>query len=375
MKIAILTHPLRFNYGGIIQNYALQTVLKRMGHDVMTIDVHPDKSLGYIILSYLKRNVMHFVLRKNVPTHLFLNLTRKQFLSISANLQKFIKKNISTTEYIRSYSLLSKLNESDFEVFIVGSDQVWQKQFLPATLLNFLQKDNVLRIAYAASFGQSQWQLNESFTIKCKQLLARFKAVSVREISAVGLCKSYLERDVKLVLDPTLLLTANDYNALLPASSVKREKNIMCYILDPNQNKERIKKDAADYFRASCVEVKPKVVDLKCGTNINDMIVPPIEEWLQEIRDAEFVVTDSFHGMAFSIIFNKQFIAIGNYKRGIDRFQTLLSKLNLLERLVDDDVNLGQYLLLHKQIDYSIVNKILEVERKDSMLFLAKALK
>ena len=110
MKIGILTHPLRTNYGGVLQNYALQKTLSNLGHDVLTIDRHNDKSKTYMFFSFLKRNIEHYLLgKRDIPTTYHINLSRKQFLFISQNIQNFIKENTKCTNYITSQQ---KLKES-----------------------------------------------------------------------------------------------------------------------------------------------------------------------------------------------------------------------------------------------------------------------
>ena len=374
MKIGILTHPLRFNYGGLLQNYALQQVLKRLGHDVYTIDVHQDKSSIYRLLSFIKRNILYVLGKKNIPTHYYVNITRRQFLKISENLQPFIASHINTTEYISSYKDLHKTKKYNFDAYVVGSDQVWLKLFAPITFLDFIEKSKILKIAYAASFGNSDWSYGTQLTEKCKRLAKLFDGISVRESSAIQLCKKYLDVDATLVLDPTLLLTQDNYNELCSDVARTNENIIMKYILDNTALKESISNTLSKQLGLTIKEVKPKEKELKSCVNIEDMVIPPISEWIAGFRDADFVVTDSFHGMVFSIIYNKQFIVIGNYKRGIDRFTSLLSMLNLMDRLVTEDIDMDGYLSKISNIDYNKVNDIIEKNRIKSKEFLLRML-
>ena len=374
MKIGILTHPLRFNYGGILQNYALQKTLIDMGHDVYTIDVHQDKSSVYRFLSYIKRNILYILGKRSISTHYYVNITRRQFLKISENLQPFIASHIRTTEYIPSYEDLNKVKKYNFDAYVVGSDQVWLKQFVPVTFFDFLEKSKVKKIAYAASFGNSNWSYGAKLTKECKRLAQLFNGISVRESSAIQLCRKYLDVDATLVLDPTLLLTRDDYNDLCREQKKPKDKIIMKYILDQSQQKEAIAHTLKTLLGLTIKEVKPKEKEFKPSVNIEDLVIPPISEWLAGFRDADFVVTDSFHGMVFSIIYNKQFIAIGNYKRGIDRFTSLLSMLNLMDRLVPEDVDINEYLSKITNIDYNKVNDIIAKNKAMSKGFLLRML-
>ena len=129
MKIGILTHPLRTNYGGILQNYALQYVLRSLGYSVETINWQENKSVIYIVISYVYRLFAHYVLRKkHIPTDMFLNVTNKQFLYISSNIQTFIKEYIKLSKQISSLKKIGEVNGFSYDAIIVGSDQVWLQQ-------------------------------------------------------------------------------------------------------------------------------------------------------------------------------------------------------------------------------------------------------
>lgn len=374
MKIGILTHPLRMNYGGILQNYALQHVLKSMGHSVETIDWQENKSVSYIVASYLYRMFMHYILRrKQVPTDMFLNLTKKQFLYVSSPIQTFIRNNIKTSQPIPSIKELRKANGYGYDAIVVGSDQVWCNQYVPTMYLDFVETSRLIRIAYAASFGKDCWTYNESVTKACQHLAKKFQAISVREDSGVELCNKYLNVQAQQVLDPTLLLDSDVYSSLL-SKEEKSAPYLMTYVLDVNQDKEQIVRSVSDKLHLPEVTIRENKQTWKLFGDNSSLVVKPIESWLRGIRDAEFVVTDSFHGVAFSIIFNRQFIAIGNKKRGLARFQSLLRQFDLLDRLIDEDTDIDSYLENLKEIDYSKVNQRKEQLQEKSLLFLKEHL-
>lgn len=365
MKIAILTHPLRTNYGGILQNFALQKILKRMGHHVETIDCHEDKTFFYRIASFVKRNISRYIFgKKYIPTGFHVNLSRKEFLWITYNLQTFIQKYINTTEYIQSFDKLSDFDYRRFECYIVGSDQVWLPQFAPRTYFDFLSDKPVIKIAYAASFGTPEWIYSDELTKKCKVLINQFKAISVREDSAVDLCMKYFGVETTHVLDPTLLLKKEDYVELIEEDVPKTPDLLFTYFLDPDESKENI---AAECKRQLGLKNHYSSIGFKNGDRV---VIPSISNWLSRFRDADFILTDSFHGLVFSIIFQKQFLVIANYKRGIARFTSLLSILGLQNRLISED----QHFITTENIDYKIVQKRLEEERTISINFLEKAI-
>lgn len=373
MKIGILTHPLRFNYGGILQNFALQHVLKSLGHEVYTIDWNDDKSFVYMLLSYVKRVFFHYVLgKKHISTNFYINLTRKQFLDINENNQKFIDKNINKTEYISSISNLARVNRMHFDAIVVGSDQVWLEQFVPTMYLDFLNQD-VLRIAYAASFGKSEWTYNKKNTNIAKYLAKKFKAISVREESAVELCERYLNVSATWVLDPTLLLTAKQYNQVLDALNDFTPKTpyLFTYILDDSPIKRKISNKVREKKCLAVYEMSTRE-----SSETGRQKVPSVYSWLYGIKNANFVVTDSFHGMVFSIIYNKPFLVIGNEERGMARFSSLLGMFNLQNRMVSaSESNIEHIIEGLADINYTEVNALLGNARKCSNEFIIKSLK
>ncbi len=372
MKIGILTHPLRTNYGGILQNYALQYVLKSLGYSVETINWQENKSIMYIVGSYIYRLFAHYVLRKkHIPTDMFLNVTNKQFLYISSNIQTFISKHIKLSQNVSSLKRIGEVNSFCYDVIVVGSDQVWSSQYVPTMFLDFIKDNKIKRIAYAASFGKDYWTYNDHITDICSLLAKEFTGISVREDSAVSLCKKYLGVSAIQVLDPTLLLDDEIYSSLINDEN-RVKPYLMTYVLDANAHKEKIINSVSQLLQIPEFTIRENKQTWKLFGDNSNLVVKPIESWLQGIRDSEFVVTDSFHGVAFSIIFNKQFIAIGNRKRGLARFQSILKQFNLLDRLVDENTNIDDYLTNLKVIDYDKVNKQKELLQEQSLNFLKK---
>lgn len=370
MKIGILTHPLRTNYGGILQNYALQYVLRSLGYSVETINWQENKNVIYILASYVYRLFAHYVLRKkHIPTDMFLNITNKQFIYISSNIQTFISKNIKLSQNISSLKRIRKVNDFCYDAIVVGSDQVWSSQYVPTMFLDFIKDNKTKKIAYAASFGKDYWTYNDHTTETCSLLAKEFTSISVREDSAVSLCKNYLGVSAIHVLDPTLLLDGEIYSSLI--NEEKRVKPyLMTYVLDVNTQKEKIINRVSQFLQISEYTIRENKKTWNFFGDNSNLVVKPIESWLQGIRDSEFVVTDSFHGVAFSIIFNKQFIAIGNRKRGLARFQSILKQFNLLDRLVDENTDIDYYLKNLKDIDYDKVNKQKKLLQEQSIQFL-----
>lgn len=378
MKIGILTLPLHTNYGGIMQAYALQTVLTRMGHTAVIVNL-PLPKVSFIErrTETFKRFIKKFILRRRISLNAWPSFYERKI--ISKYVDSFIQDNLvvinSTKEELLSLTFREKLDG-----YIVGSDQVWRSDYVPdisCFFLDFLEECNLIRVAYAASFGVDVWTFSKSESVKLGRLLRRFDAVSVREESAVALCKSKWGIDVERLLDPTLLLDKEDYMHLISNKNVilnNKESGILSYILDRSEEKSNIISYVQTFFSLPVKEVMAKSVYWNVGSEgLEDCIVPPITEWLAGFMKTDFVVTDSFHGVIFSIIFHKPFICIGNKSRGYTRFISLLELFDLKDRLVFSCNDLSK-VSLDKPIDYAKIDLVCKSEINKSYAFLYKVI-
>ena len=366
MRIGILTLPLHTNYGGILQAYALQTVLERMGHDVCLIEKKRQPlrlPLWKAPLSYGKRII------KNLTGHPYpicfeQKINREEPL-VRQKTDKFVNKYIKR----RFVDDFSEIGKDDFDAIVVGSDQVWRPKYfidgIENAYLTFAKEWNIRRIAYAASFGTDKWEYSSEQTTSCRRLLKNFDAVSVRESSAVTLCREHLGVDVKRVLDPTMLLSTNDYMKLFDANGTpKSNGNLLCYIIDETPEKMSFVNKIAQERGLIPFRVNSKVENLIAP--LQERIQPPVEQWLRGFYDADFVVTDSFHACVFSILFNKPFFVLGNEKRGLSRFSSLLGMFGMENLLVTNkDLNEKQ-----NDIDWARVMSLLAEEKKKAINFL-----
>lgn len=368
MRIAIITLPLRVNYGGNLQAFALQTVLKRMGHQVETLQVEQKRQLSYKRMPrvYLKRLIKKYIFKKP-NTYVFEEQwwNNKAFPCMSFYSKQFLKKYVS----IRYLNSINDIKESDYDCFIVGSDQVWRPCYfnfpIQVAFLDFTSGWKVKRMAYAPSFGTDIWEYSYEQTKECSELIKQFDFVSVRESSALNICKSKFNIEAKHVLDPTMLLKEDDYKYLFEAAQTPKSRgNLHYYILDTNKEiEELIKKISKDR------ELKPFSVFVPITGPCKDetsLTQPPVEEWLRAFYDSDFIITDSFHACVFSILFKKQFVVYGNETRGMARYYSLLSLFGLENRLISTYESYSKL----KPIDYVTVHEKLNKLRKDSMEFL-----
>lgn len=375
MKIAILTLPLHTNYGGILQAYALQTVLEHMGHTVevlqkKSIETHP---LWLMPLVYLKRSI--FKILKNRKIEIFYELKQAQRKKeIEQNVSKFISKNIKQ-RYIDKFS---EIKPTDYDAFVVGSDQVWRKQYFSSlwqdsvkeAYLNFTQGWDIIRISYAASFGLDNiLEYSEKEIEECRKDLQYFTGVSVRELSGIDICRKEFGTDAIQLPDPTLLLSQKDYQQLISNyNSSLPENSLLCYILDPTDFAQQIITLIAD--KHNLIPTKVNVEVDNWAFPISKRIAPPVEKWLRDFMDARLIVTDSFHACVFSILFNKPFIVIENPQRGITRIQSLLKTFGLEKRLIPPTSNINSVLSII-QSEYKFDNNdLLKRSRAAAMRFL-----
>lgn len=375
MKIGILTMPQKSNYGGLLQAYALQTVLLRLGHNVEILQRdYPQKNLTLkekIIKCLLP--IFYKVRGRNFPV-----LTDREIEIISKNTNAFSNKYLIRSPHFEKTEELKKYCEGNgFDGYVVGSDQVWRPAYCPSLsdyYLGFTEKKSVKRLAYAASFGVSQWEYTLEETQMCRNLIKQFDAVGVREDSATKLCSQNFMVKAQHVLDPTMLLNAEDYKFIaLSDNSNLSDGQLFYYILDKSQEKQGIIESISkslNYQNFACMPEPAYRGQVSGGDG--KYVFPSPAQWIRSFMDAEMVVTDSFHGTAFSIIFNKPFWVLGNSKRGNTRMESLLRMFKLEQRLIDS--NESESINWHKSIDWNQVNDIRKKLQKDSIDFLIKNL-
>ena len=376
MKIAIVTLPLHTNYGGLLQAYALKSVLEGMGHQADVLDLKEKmpapKGLKAPFI-YLSRTLKRLLKGSSGPEVFRERRFAKELPVLAANTSRFVDSSISP-RLLDSYK---DVREGEYDALIVGSDQVWRPLYfngIEDAFLKFAEGWDVRRIAYAASFGTDQLEYEYIQLQECARLLEMFDAVSVREDAAVGMCAEWLDCDRAVhVLDPVMLLDADIYRSI--ARSADRHDaggKIMTYILDPSPEKKHVVDfiaDASGMDVAGCT-VFPYVKDRP----LEERVVPSVERWLAGFADSDFVITDSFHGCVLSILMHKRFIAVANGRRGMSRLSSLLSMTGLDQRLVHgiDPEDDGVFFL--SEPDWDMVDKVLNEKRAESLDFLKDAL-
>lgn len=352
MRVGIVTLPLYHNYGGLLQNFALQRVLRNLGHTPITIDrVRKRPSWFHYYGSMLKCGIFKIFHIKTSKHFVYQHYYRKR------SFRRFLRKNLSLTSSVYDYTI-DVISQYHFEALLVGSDQVWRRSFhtgkdIKNYFLYFAKSYSCIKIAYAASFGVDYWEYEKNLTESCRDLVQDFNGVSTREDSGVELCHKYLDIQAIPVSDPTLLLDKDVYSSLCQKEPKVNQSFLLAYILDPNEE----------------TKLKVEQVALKLGypikyiySELNASV--SIEQWLSMFRDASFVVTDSFHGSVFSIIFNRRFVTIINEVRGSDRIYSLLSRFSCLNHIYQNGENIDLI------FDWDKINRIKEEWQEKSINFL-----
>lgn len=336
MKIAIITLPLHTNYGGILQAYALQTVLQRMGHDVQHLQpkveylpLHPAWQMPFVWVKRLIRKC--FLGEWKLPIFEHPHRWMRRYTDVFIH-QHIVMRSLLDEEWNASLA-------KDYDVFIVGSDQVWRPCYaLPIAryFLSFLDDTcSNPRIAYAASFGTEYCEFSANQILDCSKLLQKFSFVSVREQSGVEICKQLFGVRASHLLDPTLLLSKDDYLKLIQNQKPSKG-NLLVYVLDETPDIRLF---------ISQIAASEKLTPFNTINSLENclgMQQLPLENWLRGFVDAKLIITDSFHACVFAIIFNKPFICLGNDERGMSRFHSLLDLFGL------------QYCLLNEKQSFEI---------------------
>lgn len=345
MKVGIVT-LLGNNYGGALQAYALNRQLKKMGADSININYKLDSKLN---AKDLIKKMIYFERNKKFDKF------RKQNLTLSLE-----KTNNSSIDE----------NEFQCDAYIAGSDQIWNQQ-IPMEqrkiyYLDFVKKSK--KIAYAASIGRDNIEENEKKQIS--KYLDDFDYISIRENTGVNLYQSLTKNKIENVLDPTLLINSNEWDDIAILPKINKEYAFV-YTLGANNEVIKYIDEISKKLDIGIVEISYKKNFIKELKSINN--AGP-KEFVGLIKNSKYVITNSFHGMVFSIIYKKDFWVFTRGKMN-SRIYDLLKIVKLENRIIDiDNINSINDINLNSKIDYDKVHKLLEKEKEKSTNFLKKAL-
>lgn len=333
------------NYGSVMTNYALEHYLESENYSVLMLE-WPEKvkSKGALEDSFARRFA-------------------KKHYEISAR---------------RTYDELPQLN-SYCDMFLVGSDQLWNywstKNNGAYFFLDFVE-DSKKKIAYATSFGHPSYGAPNSVLKENAYFLNQFDAVSVREQDGIGICRDIFGVDAVCNVDPVFLCEESEYDELIIDSKVNEtRKYIMAYILTPSKEKRTAILEIAKALELPVI----LILDAQKNQEENRLIMNmpealrenlEMEDWLYYIKNAELVLTDSYHGLCFSLIFRRDFVCFANIKRGMSRFETILRMTNLEQRMLFQPMDAVEKRVYAEKIDYKEVWAKLQPEIERSKIWL-----
>jgi len=372
-KIAIMTWYQHMNYGTALQATALQKVIKNMGYEVEGINYI--SHIGHTRKTKLEKILSIYFMKRKLK-----QIFRQWKYKYSNNdrtdaFVKFYEKYITMSDSAQTSSELYALNNR-YDAFVTGSDQIWTPLcFDSKYYLDFVDNPNKM-IAYAPSFGVDK--IDNKFAQKeIIRLLSRFSSISVRETQGAKIISELIkEKKAEVVLDPTLLLSSTEWEEFrIKRNNSNSEKYILCYFLGEDEKKWRHVKRIAKHLNLTVkvIPVHPK--DYYREFTILKGVGPG--EFLNLFYESTVVCTDSYHGIIFSIIYEKNFIAYKRFKDSAkdsqnSRVYSLLEQLNLMSRIVS---NLKDISLSEKNIDYSKVYELLNIAKNKSLSYLENELK
>lgn len=366
MRIGIITFHRAHNYGALLQCFALKRYIESLGHTVNIIDYWPD----YHRCTYqLLPDFSSLSLKSKIKSIVFFLMGINRILQRANGYKKFMVNHLGLSNNIE-FKSGELLNQLEYDVIVYGSDQIWWN----ATLPEFKGFDWVYwgqqpskakrKISYAPSMGVVNFQDSEREMIK--QMLRNFDSISVRENAVKNLFEGEFGTKASLVLDPVFLLDGRQWEALCERISLPfdvNEKFVLLYQLVSNEEACNLAERVSKYFNWRIIEIRGRVDALKFGNRYLQTICPL--GFVKLVKHASFIVTTSFHGTAFSIVFEKQFLAAGMGKNS-ERAKSLLTNIGLEHRYISD-VNEQVF---SNAIDYKHINVKIDHLKNESKSFL-----
>lgn len=384
-KVGIVSCYFKHNYGSMLQAYATQEILNNLNIENETIDISQNVDFSKGKKKYYLSQVVNIPFIQSKLGMIKLKIDKKVNKKLGSNISARDKKYEEFKRYFKlspPYKTYEELNKvsNDYSSIIVGSDQLWLPVNVVADYytLNWVS-DDVNKMSLSTSFGISD--IPVKYRKKYSDFLNRMDAVSVREQSGLKLVKDLSNREAELVCDPTLLLTKGEWINIIPENRIIEDDYILCYFLGKNiehrKFAERLKAKTGlkivsinhgdEYVKYSDIYADETPYDVGPG------------DWINLIRHAKYVCTDSFHGTVFSLINNVEFFSFNRYDNSDEkistntRVQNLLRLFNLSERLLQGNEDIEKE--LSSRIDFEEVNKQIENHRKDGIRFIKDNIK
>ncbi len=372
-KIGIITFHASHNCGSIMQTYALQTVLnKKAGYETEIINFSSKGQQELYAIENKKKSL------KNLIKYIVLTPVRKQLKVIHADYERYINKNLNLSKEFYEYTEELEKIEEKYDIFICGSDQIWNIKCPDYDDAYFLPSVNEkVKISYAPSFGAMRIEKYTDNPEKFKKMLDSFKALSIREYNGKKWLEELTGRNVELVLDPTLLLDRNDYEKIEDSSQQIEEDYIFYYSPKYDKKANNVVEKISKKFKLPVVmwNAKEWIIRGLCFKGFKTPYHQNPGIYLNFIKNAKLVLTTSFHGAIFSTQYRKKFwvLKVGGMKKDDDRVYTLLDQVGLKNRFLDlDNYNINS---LFEEVNYKEYEEKLINLRRKSMEFLDENIK
>ncbi len=359
MKIGIISIHSAHNYGSVLQAYALQEEIKKFNEDVKIINYRPN----YFDTQYKMFSIKVYKRYKGIINkilHLGWRILKIRSRYIKyRKFENYIKNRYNLTKKYRTYKELEKAN-FDFDIIFCGSDQIWNTDitegFDKSFYLGFADKKTI-KASYAASVGREKIDLK--YEEEYKKYIGRLDFIALREEESKNIIQEYTEKPITITIDPTLLIEKEKWNEIASKSKMDiKDKYILVYILEENEEFVKIVNAISEFLGIRVISPSKKI------RFNNETIYPEVgpEDFVKLFKNAEFVITNSFHGTVFSLIYEKKNCIIPHKKTGA-RMCNLMKKAGLEDRIIANynDLNLKK---INKDIEYDRVKENLDAERK-----------
>ena len=342
MRIGLITYHHSVNYGAMLQCYATVRALQQLGHQVELINVRQEEGRSNFPVFYFKLKALKRFRQRYYP------LETEEF---------------HTIEELQSSNL-------DYDCLVVGSDQVWNPDISKdKCIVYFLDfgGEKIKRVSYASSFGLTEWPEGKMNLLpKIKRALSRFDAISVRESDGVKLLSEVFGLDGKVVVDPTML--HDNYNEI--TGPIANNGKVVAYLLNRTPDQLKKTRDLAKQYGQ-----RPLMIStIRPYRGFKYVYPPSIEQWIKYIGGASLVVTDSFHGLVFSVLYKRNFVVITPENGRNSRLKNLMQTLGLMDRYYNDMDDIDYKRFARENVDYDKVMVILDKQRSLSWSFLKDSL-
>jgi hypothetical protein len=365
MKIGIITFHFGSNYGAILQTYALCHAVESQGHTVEIIDFIPKRYANKTCIAEIIRNrIVKIINFKND------HIKRERIAAFREHNIKLTSRRYDTIEDINN-------NPPSFDAYICGSDQIWNPDLfgvLPPYFLDFVPDGKAIKLSYAASFGRESLPPINKYLIG--QYLRGIQYISVREQTGINIVRDVAGREATQAMDPVFLIPPHEWETLISYPFCGLSQFILLYTMAPSHQLLQSARYLSERFHMPVIHLSWGIKKHKGIDHVINTAGPL--QFIELIKHASYICTNSFHGTAFSIIFNKPFLVtplLGEFESRNTRILSLLDKLGLTGQMVCDDKSLYKLAARNLAYNSNITTELLNDAIDNSFAFLKTSLR